>query len=122
MKITHGGSIDVAGGWDMATRAEQFRTEEQRHAKPRAARRAQAKKKRTTEVDWRARATCPAEQRTRSNRLHRTVGIRESRPAVARIEPSRTRISMRESLVKGSPEARFRKARAKNTRVRGSKH
>jgi hypothetical protein len=123
MKITHGGGIDVAGGWDMATRAEQFRTEEQRHAKPKATRPAQAKKKRTTEGrlagarDVPGRATYAFESPAPDGRRSRN----STRGSANRAKPD-TNFNLRESLVKGSPEARFRKARAKHTRVRGSKH
>lgn len=97
--------------------------EEQRHAKPEASRPAQTKRKRANEDrtarphDVPSKAAYAFESPAADGRRSR----KSTRGSANRSKPD-TNFNLRESLVKGSPEARFRKARAKNTRVRGSKH
>jgi hypothetical protein len=104
----------------MATRAEQFRTEEQRDSNRRAARPHQAKTKRATKGRHAGpsavanKATYTLESPAADGRRSR----KSTRGSANRSKPD-TNFNLREALVKGSPEARFRKARAKNTRVRG---
>jgi hypothetical protein len=112
--------IEVAEGSGMATRAEQFRTEEQRHSKRKKARPQPTKKKtaaegRPAQPRRAAHATYALEAPAADGRRSR----KSTRGGANRAKPD-TNFNLRESLVKGSPEARFRKARAKKTRVRGS--
>jgi hypothetical protein len=118
---TLSGGIEVAGGLDMATRAELFRTEEQRHSKRKKAQPSPAKKKAAAEGrpakprGAAAHATAALEAPAANGRRSR----KSTRGSANRAKPD-TNFNLRESLVKGSPEARFRKARAKKLRVRGS--
>jgi len=106
----------------MATRAEQFRTEEQRRSKRKAARSASMKNKPKKASRPKRPGAAPRhasyafEPPAADGRRSR----KSTRGSANRAKPD-TNFNLRESLVKGSPEARFRKARAKNTRVRGSK-
>lgn len=106
----------------MATRAEQFRTEEQRRAS-RAQSRPAARKKTTRAASAATKpakvpshATYAFEAPTADGRRSR----KSTRASANRAKPD-TNFNLRESMVKGSPEARYGKARAKTTRVRGSK-
>jgi len=105
----------------MATRAEQFRTEEERHPKRKAVQPRPAKEKRVTKGRHAGpstvanKATYALESPAADGRRSR----KSTRGSANRAKPD-TNFNLRESLVKGSPEARFRKARAKKTRVRGS--
>ena len=115
------GGIEVAGRLDMATRAELFRTEEQRHSMRKKARPNPARQKSAAEGQAAkpggvaAHATYALEPPAANGRRSR----KSTRGSANRAKPD-TNFNLRESLVKGSPEARFRKARAKNLRVRGS--
>ena len=104
----------------MATRAEQFRTEDQRNSKRKEAPNP-VKKARTTENPAKRARRVPGnaayafEAPAADGRRSR----KSTRGSANRAKPD-TNLNLRESRVKGSPEARFRKARAKKTRVRGS--
>jgi hypothetical protein len=97
--------------------------EEQRHAKPKAARPAQTQEKRTIKDRSAGARVAPgnAAYAFESPAADGRRSRKSTRSSANRSKPD-TNFNLRESLVKGSPEARFRKARAKNTRVRGSKH
>ena len=106
----------------MATRAEQFRNQEQRRASRTESRLSSSKPASVTngssvkarEVPSRAAYAleAPAADGHRSRK--------STRASANRVKPD-TSFNLRESLVKGSPEQKYRKARAKSTRVRGSK-
>ena len=106
----------------MATRAEQFRTEEQRRSKRAKAKPAPTKKPRPTgdrsakSVRAPSNASYAFEAPAADGRRSR----KSTRGSANRAKPD-TNLNLRESRVKGSPESRFRKARDKSTRVRGSK-
>jgi hypothetical protein len=106
----------------MATRAEQFRTQMQRESTREAKRSPQTRKPpRGDAAVTKPRRTprhasyaleLPAADGRRSRK--------STRDSANRAKPD-TSFNLREALVKGSPEARFRKANAKRTRVRASK-
>jgi hypothetical protein len=106
----------------MATRAEQFRTEEQRQSNRKTARPSQAKKRPAIAERSAGSRAVPSnasyafERPAADGRRSR----KSTRDSANRAKPD-TNLNLRESRVKGSPEARFRKQRAKRTRVRGSK-
>lgn len=106
----------------MATRAQQFRANDQRKQSAKAKPTRSASSTRSPRPD--------ASQRTEHARKKATHALeitppgkrptREStRGSANRMKPD-TAFNLTESKVKGSPEARFRKARAAALRVRGS--
>jgi hypothetical protein len=103
----------------MATRSEQFRANEQRKPSKRTtpsgstARRPSASSRPTEHA--RKKATYAFESTLAGQRPSR----KSSRGSANRAKPDAS-LNILESLVKGSPEARFRKASAKGKRVRGS--
>jgi hypothetical protein len=104
----------------MATRAEQFRTQEERQSKRKAAQPRPAKEKRATKGHH-AGPSAVADKATYALEAPAADGRRSrksTRGSANRAKPD-TNFNLRESLVKGSPEARFRRARAKKTRVGG---
>jgi hypothetical protein len=106
----------------MATRSEQFRVNEQRKHRKSETPTVSTAAKRTPATETARRA-----ERARKKAVHAlelsAPGQRPSRKSTRgganRIKPDAS-FAILETLVKGSPEARFRKARAKSTRVRGS--
>lgn len=107
----------------MATKAEKVHAEEQRHGpSPKTKKRANAKKmraenrvaphetKRAGKKASYARETVPA--KTRASR-------KSTRSSANRAKPD-TNLTLREGRAKGSPESRYRKSRARTSRVRGS--
>jgi hypothetical protein len=105
----------------MATQAEQFRANEQRKHSKRAT---------SPSAGKRRRPSAEASRRTEHARKKAThaleIALERQRPtrkstrgSANRAKPDAT-FNILESLVKGSPEARFRKATAKAKRVRGS--
>ena len=106
----------------MATRAELFRIEEMRHSKGKAARPTQ-KKKPPLVTDERSARARPVPSKAAYALESPAADGRHSRKSTrgsANRLKTDTNLNLRESLVKGSPEARFRKARAKSSRVRRS--
>jgi hypothetical protein len=100
----------------MATKAEQFRSEEQRKGKPG---RVSAKKPR--KAKWSRAKPHAASKATHAFEPH-APGSRPSRES-SRSSANRAKadaaFDLTEELKKGAPENRARKARAKSTRVRG---
>jgi len=104
----------------MATRAEQFRADEQRKHK---GSKSTAKAAKAAKAVKRA-PTADASQRTEHAPRKATPGQRPTRKSTrgsANRAKGDATLNLVESLVKGTPEARFRKADAQTMRVRGSK-
>jgi hypothetical protein len=106
----------------MATRSEQFRANEERKHSQR--------KPPTAPTARRPKPSVTASQRTEHARKKATYALevtppgqrptrKSTRSSANRAKPDAT-FNILESLVKGSPEARFRKARARGKRVRGA--
>jgi len=113
---------EIAPTSSMATRSEQFRANEQRkHAKnAKPVRAAAARRPQTDETSQRTeharkKATHALEITAAGKRPTR----KSTRGSANRAKPDTT-FNLVESLVKGSPEARFRKANARSLRIRGS--
>ena len=106
----------------MATRAEQFRAQVQRSSKKKAKRSVQPKAPARSDRAGRkltrtsSKSSYALEQPAADGRRSR----KSTRGSSNRAKPD-TNFNLREALIKGSPEARFRKAKAKRTRVRSSK-
>jgi len=102
----------------MATRSEQQQVERQRRGITRRARkRAAARKSRGTSHAREhagSKASYALERPSRKGKASR----KSSRASANRAKPD-TNLNLREEMVKGSPESRFRKARAKSATVRG---
>jgi hypothetical protein len=105
----------------MATRAEQFRTQVERRSKNETKR---SIKPKTSRPAQKARRL-PGAPSNASYALEPPAAdgrrSRKSTRGSANRAKTDTSFNLREALVKGSPEARFRKAKAKRTRVRSSK-
>ena len=107
----------------MATRAESARAASQRHGiTPKARKRAKAKKSRAEKFGAPhpsghagAKASYALEVPSKKGRSSR----KSTRSSANRSKPD-TNLNLREEITKRSPETRFRKARAKASRVRGS--
>ena len=104
----------------MATRAEQFRTQAERQSAPKKKRPVKPKMTRADQ----AKARLPHTMKSASYALEQPAADgrrsrKSSRSSANRAKPDAS-FNLREQLVKGSPEARFRKSKAANTRVRGS--
>jgi len=107
----------------MATRSEAARARSERHGlTPRARKLAKARKTRAEKLRAAheskhagAKATWARERPSLEGRASR----KSTRKSANRAKPD-TNLNLREERVKGSPESRFRKARARNSRVRGS--
>jgi hypothetical protein len=106
----------------MATRSQQFRAEAQRRkSAPKAKSKrspAPVREKGTVRSDQHAgkKASYALEASAPDGRRSR----KSTRGSANRMKTDAT-LTLRESLVKGSPEAKFRKSRAKSVRVRGSR-
>ncbi len=106
----------------MATKAEQQRADQQRRGpKPKAQRRAKARRTRAEKLGTvhptehaGSKASYALEPPSRAGKSSR----KSTRGGANRAKPD-TNIELREDIVKGSPESRFRKARARSVRVRG---
>jgi len=117
------GGIEVASYSSMATRSQQFRVaQERRHPAARAAISPRPKVlggKRGSRSAFmkhaEKKATYAFEVAAADGRHSR----KSTRGSANRAKPD-TNFNLREALLKGSPEARFRKARARSARVRGS--
>jgi hypothetical protein len=106
----------------MATRAEQFRAETQRRssvpkkkakrspAPPRAKGTARSVQHAAKKASYALESSAPDGRRSRKS----------TRGSANRMKTD-SALNIRESLIKGSPEAKFRKARAQGVRVRGSR-
>ncbi len=100
----------------MATRAEQFRSTEQKKGKPskvsakkpRKAQWSRAKSHAASKATYALEPTAPGARPSRES----------SRSSANRAKPD-TAYNLTEETKKGAPENRARKARAKSTRVRG---
>jgi hypothetical protein len=105
----------------MATRAEQYHAEAQRTG------RGGERKSVVTQGGGRKRKRSPAKEHAAKKAtyaLEQPSGRRRSRKSTrksANRARSDTSFNLREEMQKGSPEQRFRKARARATRARGSR-
>ena len=108
----------------MATRSEAARARSERHGMtPRARKLAKARKTRAEKLravheskHAAAKATWARERPSPEGRVSR----KSTRASANRARPD-TNLNLREDRVKGSPEARFHKAQARDVRVRGSR-
>ena len=104
----------------MATRSEQFRANEERHAKKKPKRAARSKpgsppkKRKTAKQHAAQKATVALETVAKGKRASR-----KSTRSSANRAKSDTTYNLIEELKKGSPESRYRKSRAHDVRVRG---
>jgi hypothetical protein len=104
----------------MATRAEQFRSEERKHG-PR--RKARTTKRKAKSSDWSRKSAHAASKATRAFE-EVAPGKRPSRESTrgsANRAKADAALNVTEEARKGSPESRARRLRAKNLRVRGSR-
>ena len=108
----------------MATKSERVHAEEQKHGPtPKAKKRAKARKTRADKlsaphenVHAGKKASYAREEPAADGRKSR----KSSRSSANRSKPD-TNLTLREQRAKSSPEARFRQAKARASRVRGSK-
>jgi hypothetical protein len=105
----------------MATRAEQFRAEAQRKKSPRKAKPKRASAPSSDKGTARAsqHAGRKASYALESSGPDGKRSRKSTRGSANRVKADAS-LNIRESLVKGSPEAKFRKSRAQSVRVRGS--
>ena len=107
----------------MATKAERVHAEEQKHGPtPKAKKRAKAKKTRAEKLSTPHDNVHAAEKASYAREAPAADGKKtrkSSRSSANRAKPD-TNLNLREQRAKASPEARFRKAKARASRVRGS--
>lgn len=109
----------------MATRSQEQHAEQQRRGlTARTRKRATARKRRRDKLSAshtakhaRGKASYALETPSRRGKASR----KSSRASANRAKPD-TNFNLREEMVKGSPESRFAKARAKSARVRGRRN
>jgi hypothetical protein len=108
----------------MATRAEARHAEDQRHGiTPRAKKRAKARKTRAEKLGKpheSGHAGAKASYAREAPSIGGRASRKSSRSSANRSKPD-TNLNLREERDKRSPENRFRKARARGSRVRGSR-
>jgi hypothetical protein len=106
----------------MATKAEQQRAAEQRRGPTSKKRRRAAAKKKRAEKLGAAHATKHAGKKAsyalEGPSKEGKASRKSTRGSANRSRPD-TNMNLREEMTKGSPESRFRKARAKSAHVRG---